>query len=290
MSFLTKLFLLLSILTGLCFVVVAGALVAKQENFEARYAKELIERKRDERLQELQRHHLAALKDSNRRQVLHERTRTLVATGAAQVATSEQQRVEDALEEVTAAVRRFNHDFGFDDVTRSYETSLGSLVDNVNSLAERRNEVVADKATLQTHLTNAEVEIGRLRESLNVLDYNFYELRRSNQEFREVVRLYLEADDTLSARGFGGPTRPSGRIDAVDADLATVVINVGANEEVQPNQVFSVISQRSGEFVAEIEVTDVFEMSSTARINTRTQRGAINVDDMVRPRATTAGY
>ncbi|MGE3854636.1 MAG: hypothetical protein AB7K09_23085 [Planctomycetota bacterium] len=284
MSFVTKLFVILSLLLSMAFLVVAGALVAKQENFKHRYAAEAVERQRDDQLQDRLRNRLASAQERRRREIRQMREKILLAKEkvvrarhSLVFASIAEQRVAEAMNSFSDIAK----DFG--PIMDSYQATLDNLIQKGRALAERRNEMTRLRSEMWVHLAQAQAEVGRLREHLNVLDYKLYVLRMSNFEKRQTISLYMEIDPGLAQPGLGETMKGNGEVVVVDAEHNTVVINLGHNEDIQPHAVFTIT--RNGEYVAQVEITQVFEMRSSGYILQQTQSRAVLPGDSVRPRA-----
>ena len=284
MSFVTKLFVILSLLLSMAFLVIAGALVAKQENFKHRYAAEAVERQRDDQLQDRLRNRLASAQERRRREIRQMREKILLSKEtvvrsrhALVFASIAEQRVAEAMNSFTGIAG----DFG--PIMDSYRDTLQNLIDKGRALAERRNEMTRMRSEMWVHLAQAQAEVGRLREHLNVLDYKLYVLRQSNMEKRQTISLYMEVDPTLAQPGLGAEMGDTAEVVVVDAEHNTIVISKGYNENIQPHAIFTII--RNGEYVAQVEITQVYEMRSAGQILPQTQKRAVKPGDTVRPRA-----
>lgn len=285
MSFLTKLFVILSTLLSFAFIAIAGMLLAKQEEFKTRYAAEKVEREREVWLQERMRNYLASLQERKRIELHKRREQLLIASEARARATQAKNNAVKVHEEVTKALDGFdNFTNRFDGIVREYRSTLDGLIQKTQNLARRRDSLSDLKSELWLHLAQSQAEVGRLREHLNVLDYKLYVLRQTNEEKRQLIRLYMEADPTLMIPGFGSELLPYGEIVAVDQQMGVVVINQGHNSRVELNMVFTVT--RGNEFVGNIEITDVYDNRSTGRIIQRTLNRPLQPGDKVRPRAS----
>lgn len=285
MSFITKLFVILSTLVSFAFVAIAGMLLASQEAYKTRYAAELVERQRDEWLQDRLRNYLAAIQERKRVEIQKRREALLIASERLTRNTLAKNNAVKVHEKVTQALNGFdNFTSRFDRIKDDYSSTLTGLIQKTKDLASRRDDLSARKAELWMHLTQAQAEVARLREHLNVLDYKLFVLRQNNMEKRQEIKLFLEADPTLTVPGFRGGVEPdNGEIVAVDQQYGVVIIDKGHNEHVEPHMIFTVTD--GNEYVGQIEITEVYQFRSAGRILPNTLAKSLQPGNSVRPRA-----
>lgn len=288
MSFVTKLFIVLSIFTSLVFVLVAGTMVAKQENYKQRLASERVELEKEKISRDLLADHLAALQEEKRRMIHKEREHLLQIQAHRLRAQSTAGLTGDLATQVDGQIKRFESvTEEFAAIIAAYRGTLDDLVARARTLANRKNEIMARKSELWLNVAEVTAEVGRMREDLNVLDYQLYHMNLVNQQKRQQISLYREILGAAQVDTWG-PDRPFGEVMAIDERLGgVVIINVGRNEGVQLHQIFTVV--RGEQFCARIEIVNVYDQRAAGLVIRETVTRDIRVGDTVKPPAVFGG-
>ncbi len=289
MSLVTKIFIVLTAIAGVIFLLMAGSLIAKQEQFKVRLAAERINRVHEELIQDRFQNRFAALLERKRRSIFKSREYILIQNAVNTNVKAKAENAQEGADRVKREVVRFDSiRNNFETVIKEYTTMLTNIMDQVEELAKRRNEVINRRNSLWTNLASIEAKVGHKRETINLLDYNLYRISHNNREKRQLIEIYREIDPSIYIPGMEGTLLPTGgEIISYDEEHLIVVINHGYNSNVEKHQIFTVT--RSDKYIAQIEIFNVSPNRAAGRVLPRTMKEPIRVGDSVRPRAVFAG-
>ncbi len=171
--------------------------------------------------------------------------------------------------------------------------------DRIDSLDAQREELGADIEGLRATVNEKQVEIGDLRETVSERDATISGLELDLEDAKRANTLLAESNARLEGivlefkdRGFAVPPAPPPAIDAIvvrvdqiDEEYATAVIDKGAAADVKPNTQFT-IYRHAGEgkgFVATLTIRDVWEQVAGGLLTRQVPGKQVKVGD----RATT---
>ena len=285
MSLITKIFIVLTAIMAVVFLMIAGTLSAKQENFKVRAYAEKINRVHEEEIADRFISRYNSLMDRKNKILTKSRENILYANTKVALTKAKFDVAKQATDDVTASLERFaNVRSKFDSVVNDYSAMFENIMNSVTQISENRNDTVVKRSALWKNLTSIEAKAGHLREEINLFDYNLYKLRKNNREKRQTLEIFRQVEPDSFIPGLeSAPNLKNAQVISYDKDNGLVEINHGYTSNVESKQVFSII--RDGGLVAKIEITNVQADSSVGRILAGTKIKDVKLGDAVKPAA-----
>ena len=285
MSLITKIFILLTAIMAVVFLIIAGSLLAKQENFKVRAYAEQINRIHEEEISDRLHSRYNSLLERKRNTILKSRENILYANTLNAQLEAKHTVAKNATTDVTTSLDRFaNIRSKFDKVSKDYSDMLVNIMNSVTQISENRNKIVEKRSILWKNLTSIEAKVGHLREVINLFDYNLYRLRKNNRANRQILAVYREIDPDSFIPGLESLQElKNAKVIGYDKDNGMVEINHGYSSNIEKHQVFILV--RNGEFVAKIEIINIQADSAVGRILEGTTIRQVKLGDSVKPAA-----
>lgn len=285
MSIITKIFIVLTAIMAVVFLMIAGMLLAQQENFKVRAYAEKVNRIHEEEIADRYRSRVDSLADRKYKTILKSRENILYANTLVTLSEQKYAVAKNAAEDVEDSINRFSEVRSkFDAVVDSYSEMFENIMNSVKQISENRNDTVVKRSKLWKNLTSIEAKVGHLREQINLLDYNLYKLRKNNRDKRQTIEIYGEiAPDSFIPGLEMAPTLKNAQVISYDKDNGLVEINHGFSSKIEKHQVYSII--RNGELVAKIEIINLKADSCVGRILEGTTVRPVKLGDSVKPAA-----
>ncbi|MCD4657784.1 MAG: hypothetical protein K8S87_09605 [Planctomycetes bacterium] len=285
MSLITKIFIVLTAIMAVVFMIIAGSLLAKQSNFKVRANAERINRIHEEEISKRLHSRYDSLQERKRKTIFKSRENMLYAYTVIAQLEAKYAVAKKAAEDVDLSIDRFaDIRSQFDKVVEDYSAMLENIMSTVTQVSENKNKIGEKRSTLWKNLTSIEAKVGHLREEINLFDYNLYRMRKNNRAKRQTLEIYREIDPDSYIPGLEqAPKLKDAHVISYDPDTGLVGINHGYSSHVEKHQVFTL--SRNSEFVAKIEIINIQAGSAVGRIIEGTTIRQVKLGDSVKPAA-----
>ncbi len=285
MSLITRIFIILTAIMAVVFMIIAGSLLAKQNNFKVRASAERINRIHEEEIAERLRSRYNSLLERKWKTILKSRENILYINAVNAQLEAKYSVAKKATEDVDISIDRFaDIRSQFDKVVEDYSAMQENIMSTVTQVSENRNKIVEKRSNLWRNLTSIEAKVGHLREEINLFDYNLYRLRKNNRAKRQILEIYREIDPDSYIPGLeSAPMLKNAQVISYDPDKGLVEINHGYSSNVEKHQIFTL--SRNGEFIAKIEIVNIQADSAVGRILEGTTMRQVKLGDSVKPAA-----
>lgn len=279
MNTLAKAFIVINLVLGVAFLAVSCVLFAQQEVWKAKYNTQVKDHNEM----------VDAFEDiaSTKELVLHEREKVITDLGI------ENGLLETAKAELEADLKIANNDLtGQKKRLNSLDIAMKNLHASFGKVESDKEDLESHRETLQRSLDIAQKQKDIAQDQNMKLTEETADLTMSNDMLSESVgklqayakrldNAIAKLDDDMRTRILEGATDVPPPIDAmvegVDNETGTVVLSVGAEDDVRVG--FTFIVYRDDSYIGQVQVDKVLPTNCAAQINSRMTRETIKPGD-----------
>ncbi len=184
--------------------------------------------------------------------------------------TSEKESLTEANKEQLALLKKQEEN------NQRLNDNIANLNSQNETLRNERQKAVSDKQAAVVAYTSLSIDLSKTQEELTNARAD---LQESNQQVEKFEIMIAAAEKNGYKLDQFQQPQINGVIDAVSNEENIVVISVGKDQKVEHGHVFAV--RRGGDYIGKIEVTDVYQDLSGARVIYTKENTNIQVGDTI---------